>query len=74
MHDDDIHKLHDPMKGHTPSGGGAAKRTGYGQGGLGAGADRADGKTPNSWDAPGVKPDGRRRDASPDSKDEGSDG
>ena len=65
MHDD-IHKLHDPMQGRTPSGDGAARGTGYGAGGLGSGADRADGGGPDAHDAPGVDPSGRRTGSSTD--------
>ena len=43
-----------------PGGDGAARGTGYGAGGLGSGADRKAGHDPDSWDAPGVGPDGRR--------------
>jgi len=63
--DDDMHKRRDPRAGAAPSGDGAARGTGYGAGGLGAGGDRAAG-APNSWDAPGVTPDGHRTGSSTD--------
>lgn len=57
----DIRKTTDHREGpKTGSGGGAAYKTGYGAGGLGSGADRADGDEPRAWDAPGVTPGGRR--------------
>ncbi|MDE2486407.1 MAG: hypothetical protein KGO51_03340 [Alphaproteobacteria bacterium] len=61
---DDIRKTEQGGGPKTDGGGGAPLRTGYGAGGLGAGGDRAhhgQGEIPpNTWDAPGVTPDGRR--------------
>lgn len=66
----DIRNTHDRGGPVTGSGSGAAYRTGYGPGGLGAGADRThqgdDARKPGSWDAPGVTPAGRRTGASTD--------
>jgi hypothetical protein len=47
----------------APHGSGDARTPGYGAGGLGSGALRAQG-TPDPRDAPGVAPDGRRNSAS----------
>lgn len=50
-----------------PAGGdGAARGSGYGAGGLGAGADRRADRIPGAWDAPGVSPDGHRTGSSTD--------
>lgn len=62
---DDIRRTEDRPGPATQGGGdGAANRSGYGPGGLGAGGDSAhhgrDAAEPNTWDAPGVTPDGRR--------------
>lgn len=60
-----------------PPGDGAAKGTGYGAGGLGGGADRADGGHVSDYDAPGVTPGGRRTgsfDAETEEPDEAGDG
>ena len=61
---EDIRKTEDRGEPKTGSGDGAAYGSGYGAGGLGSGADRArrDEAPPaaNSWDAPGVTPDGHR--------------
>ena len=67
---DDIRKTEDRAGPKTAKGGGAAYKTGYGAGGLGSGADRAhhghDAEAPDTWDAPGVTPDGRRTGSSTD--------
>jgi hypothetical protein len=60
---EDIRKTEDRPGPKTGSGDGAAYGKGYGSGGLGQGADRAGQDLhaePNSWDAPGVTPDGHR--------------
>jgi hypothetical protein len=61
---DDIRDTEDRPGPKEGAGSGAALRTGYGAGGLGAGGDRAHhghgAVPPNRWDAPGVTPDGRR--------------
>lgn len=67
---DDIRNTGDRSGPKTGTGSGAAYRTGYGAGGLGAGGDRAHhGEAPqnaDAWDAPGVTPDGRRTGSSTD--------
>lgn len=67
---EDIRKTEQRSGPQTGAGDGAALRTGYGAGGLGAGGDRAhDGEAPQdarAWDAPGVTPDGRRTGSSTD--------
>lgn len=62
---DDIRATQNDQNPTTGSGSGAAKDTGYGAGGLGAGGDRASGQT-DAWDAPGVTPDGHRTGSSQD--------
>ncbi|HEX2559834.1 hypothetical protein [Phenylobacterium sp.] len=62
--------------GGTPKppapGGGTAKGTGYGAGGLGGGADRAEGGEITAHDAPGVTPAGEKtRSFGPDTQDPG---
>lgn len=76
---DDIRRTQDRQGPATQGGGdGAAYRTGYGAGGLGDGGDRAHrGQTaaePNSWDAPGVTPDGHRTGSSMDGPRTATDG
>lgn len=56
----DTEKSNPPNAPALPSGGGQAKGTGYGAGGLGSGADRATPGELSSWDAPGVTPAGDR--------------
>lgn len=61
----DIRKTEERSGPRTGSGDGAAYKGGYGAGGLGSGAhQRASGGAPShnadSWDAPGVTPEGRR--------------
>jgi len=67
---EDIRKTEQRSGPHTATGDGAAQRTGYGAGGLGAGGDRAHhGEAPQNaraWDAPGVGPDGHRTGSSTD--------
>ncbi|WP_395671401.1 hypothetical protein [Phenylobacterium sp.] len=55
----------DPVN-RPPGGDGEARGTGYGAGGLGSGQDRAAGKRPQAWDAPGVTPGGERTGSSTD--------
>ena len=66
----DIRQTQDRSGPKTARGGGADYRGGYGAGGLSSGADRADHgeamQNANSWDAPGVTPDGRRTGSSTD--------
>lgn len=66
---DDIRKREDRAGPQTARGDGAAYGSGYGAGGLGSGADRADGGEAgarrDAWDAPGVTADGHRT-GSPD--------
>jgi hypothetical protein len=67
---DDIRKTEERSGPQTGSGDGAAYRTGYGEGGLGAGGDRAHHgeamQNTRSWDAPGVDPSGKRTGSSTD--------
>ena len=67
---EDIRKTQDRDGPKSGSGSGAAYRTGYGAGGLGSGGDRAHHgqatQNADSWDAPGVTPDGRRTGSSTD--------
>ena len=67
---DDIRRTENRSGPTTAGGDGAALKTGYGPGGLGAGGDRAHhGQSetpPESWDAPGVTPDGHRTGSSLD--------
>jgi len=65
--------IRDTLDGGGPKtgfGDGAAKGTGYGAGGLGAGGDRAHHgevqQNARSWDAPGVTPGGERTGSSQD--------
>lgn len=57
----DIRKTEERSGPRTGADGGAAQREGYGVGGLGG----PDGK-PDSWDAPGITPDGHRTGSSND--------
>lgn len=59
---EDIRKQKDGPGPREGRGDGAAYRGGYGAGGLGSGSEN----DPNSWDAPGVTPDGRRTGSSSD--------
>lgn len=61
---EDIRKTDQRRGPETRRGDGAAYGGGYGAGGLSSGADRTDhghsAQNANTWDAPGVTPDGRR--------------
>ncbi|HVI32039.1 hypothetical protein [Phenylobacterium sp.] len=67
---EDIRKTEQRSGPQTATGDGAAQRTGYGAGGLGAGGDRAHhgGGSPDAraWDAPGVTSEGHRTGSSTD--------